>query len=186
MQRFNLIGLLVALLAISACAKSVWAPDEAVKAAFFASGEPPSITLVTVINNRDGSGGHSGLIIDASQRVAFDPAGNFQADGMAERNDVVYGMTPPMLNAYYRFHARTAWHVVTQKVYVTPEVAELALKEAQDNGAVPSAFCSNAVTALLRRVPGFESIPNTFYPKKTMQSFAELPNVETDKLYEYD
>ena len=186
MARIRLIGLLGLLMVVSACAKSVWAPDDVVARAAYTSTEPPSITLVTVINNGNGSGGHSGLIINASQRVAFDPAGNFKAEQAPERNDVVYGMHPAMLRAYYGFHARTAWHVVTQTKVVSPEVAEYALKLAQENGAVASAFCSNAVSNLLHKVPGFESIPSSLYPKRTIANFAQLPGVVTDKIYEYD
>ena len=183
---FRVLGVVVLLAGLSACAKSVWAPDEAVAKAAYVSDQPPSLTLVTVINNNDGSGGHSGLVINASQRVVFDPAGNFQSDTAPERNDLVYGMYPRMLDVYYGFHARKAWHVVTQTVVVTPEVAEYAFQLAKENGAVAPAFCSSAVSSLLRKVPGFESIPSSLYPKATMKSFAKLPGVKTDKIFEYD
>lgn len=186
MKRLGLVLTVCLLVVLSACAKSVWAPDDAVARAAYASDKAPSITLVTVINNGSGSGGHSGLIVNASQRVAYDPAGNFQAEGMAERNDVVYGMTPPMLKAYYSFHARKEWHVITQTVNVSPEVAETALHMAQENGAAAGGFCSNAVSVLLRKIPGFESVPHSLYPKQTMKNFAKLPGVVTDKLYEDD
>lgn len=186
MKHTNLVLVVGLLVGLSACAKSVWAPDEAVARASYTSDEVPSITLVTVINNGSGSGGHSGLVINASQRVAYDPAGNFQAEGMAERNDLVYGMNPPMLKAYYSFHARKEWHVITQTINVSPAVAETALRLAQENGAAASGFCSDAVSGVLRQIPGFESLPHSLYPKQTMKNFAQLPGVVTDKLYEDD
>ncbi|MFQ5439600.1 MAG: hypothetical protein ACE5DK_12315, partial [Paracoccaceae bacterium] len=121
------------LILVSACAKSVWAPDDEVtKASYSPAGEPASIILVTVINNRDGSGGHSALIINAHERVAFDPAGNWKSRYAPERNDFVYGMNPQVLKLFYSFHARKAWHVVLQKKEVSPEVAEMVYAAARD------------------------------------------------------
>ena len=34
-----------------------------------------SISLFTMVNNQNGRGGHSSLLIHASERVIFDPAG---------------------------------------------------------------------------------------------------------------
>ena len=69
---------LIAILALTACAaKAPFAPDAAVQAAAFVAEGPPSVTLFTVINNRSGAGAHSGLMINASQRVMFDPAGSW-------------------------------------------------------------------------------------------------------------
>jgi len=186
MARIRFFGMLILLIGLSACARSVWAPDDAVAKAAYVSNDPPSITLVTVINNNTGAGGHTALIINASQRVAFDPAGTFKSKQAPERNDVVYGMRPAVLQAYFSFHARTAWHVVTQKIIVSREVAEKALQLAKTNGAVASGFCANATTRLLRKVPGFETIPVSFFPIRTMKNFAKLPGVITNTIYEYD
>jgi len=175
------------MVSVSACAKSVWDSDEKVtKASYSQPSGPRTLTLVTVINNDRGEGGHSALVVNAHERVVFDPAGNFKHEKAPERNDVVFGMTPGMLNAYYRFHARTEWHVVMQTIEVSPEVAAIAYRKISEYGAVPSAYCANSVSAILGEIPGFESIRTTFYPKKLMQEFAGIPNVETDKFYEYD
>lgn len=178
----------LALFALAACSgKSVWAPDEAIAAAaYVAPDEPPSLTLVTVINNGNGSGGHSALLINAHQKVVFDPAGNFKTPLAPERNDLVYGMYPEMLTAYFGFHARKEWHVVTQRIVVTPEIAELAFQSAKNYGAVPSAYCAVSVSRILSGIPGFESISRSMSPKRLMRDFAELPGVQTDKIYEYD
>ncbi len=186
MKRVKLYLLLSLLSLTTACAESVWAPDDAVAKAAYVHDAPPSITLITVINNNTGEGGHSALMINGSQRVIFDPAGNWHSRYAPERNDFVYGITPGVLDLYNGFHARTAWHVVVQTKIVSPEVAELALMSSKNNGAVASAFCANAVTHVLRGVPGFESIPASFFPKKAMKAFARLPNVTTEKIFEYD
>ena len=52
-------------------------PAEVAAAAYVAPG-PKSISLITVVNNRSGSGGHSALVINGSQQVIFDPAGSFR------------------------------------------------------------------------------------------------------------
>ena len=46
--------------------------------------------------------------------------------------------------------------------------------------------CTSATSALLRQVPGFESIRATFYPTNLSDQFATLPGVVTDKYYEGD
>jgi len=178
--------LFVLTISLSACAKSVWAPDEVIAKSTYSSSDPATLTLVTIINNNSGEGGHSGLVINASQRVVFDPAGNFKSDLAPERNDLVYGMSPRVLRAYYGFHARKAWHVVTQEIEVTPEIAELAFKIARNNGAAGSGFCASSVTSILRQIPGFKHIPHSLSPKRTMRVFAELEGVKTEKIYEYD
>ncbi len=174
------------LFVLSACAQSVWAPDEAVSRAAYVDDGPPSISLVTVINNRSGAGGHSALVINAEQRVVFDPAGNFKYKRAPERNDFLYGMNPQVLRAYYGFHARKAWHVVIQKKVVSPEVAQKAYDLAKNYGAVAPGFCAVSTTTILRQLPGFESIPVSFSPKQTMKRFAKLPGVETQTIYEND
>jgi hypothetical protein len=186
MPRITKLLPLMLLLVLSACAESIWASDEAVTKYSYSNNEPPSITLVTVINNNNGSGGHSALLINAHERVVFDPAGNFKSSWAPERNDFVYGMSPAVLKTYYGFHARTAWHVVTQKVIVTPEIAEMAFAATKNYGAVPKSMCSISVTNILSKIPGFESIPHTPFPKQAMNAFAKLPGVTTDKIYEYD
>lgn len=178
---------IILLMTLSGCmGAKVWAPDEAIEAAYYKSSSAPSLTLVTVISNRNGKGGHSSLVINAHQRVVFDPAGNFKHPDAPERNDLVYGMFPAMLKAYYGFHARKEWNVVTQEIQVSPEVAERAFQATKNFGAVGGGFCANAVSEILSGLPGFESIEKTLYPKNLMLEFAELGDVKTDTIYEYD
>ncbi len=187
MVRIRILLTLAMISLLVACTgKKVWAPDDAVTKATYSHDAPPSITLVTVINNHDGSGGHSALVINAHQRVVFDPAGNYKHELTPERNDFVYGMTPRMLQAYYGFHARTEWHVITQEIEVEPEISESVFQSAKNNGAVASAYCANSVSAILSRVPGFESVRHSLFPKRLMADFAELPGVKTETIFEYD
>lgn len=173
----------MALLALSACgAPSVWAPDDKVAAARYVAEPPRSVTLFTVISTRNGSGAHSGLLINASQQVLFDPAGTWQLPTLPERNDVHYGITPKMVNFYIDYHARETFYVVQQTVVVTPEIAELVKQKAEAYGAVPKAECANSISAILGSVPGFEAIGHTWFPKKLMAEFATLPGATYKKI----
>ncbi len=167
-------------LALSACgAEPVWAPDEAVARARYVSNEPASLTLYTVISKRNGTGGHSALMINASQRVLFDPAGTFKVGSVPERNDLLYGITERMRKLYIDYHARDTYDVLAQTIQVSPAVAEQALREAQSYGAVNKAFCGNSVSDILKDLPGFENTPRTFSPIRISEAFAAHPGVMT-------
>lgn len=181
--------LLIALalpLFLANCAEPVWAPDAAVARARYVSSEPPSITLFTVVRKLGGEGAHSGLMINASQRVVFDPAGTWGHPTAPERNDVHFGFTPTMEKFYIDYHARETYDVYKQTVIVTPEVAELALRRVEGNGAVGKALCGNSISGVLRDIPGFEQVGRSFFPGKIMKSFGEVPGVVTTRYADQD
>jgi hypothetical protein len=157
-----------------------------VAAAAVAVPGPKSVTLMTMVNNRTGSGGHSALLVNGSQQVIFDPAGSFRDPRVVEQGDVLYGMSPKWVQAYKSAHARSTFHVVSQTIPLTDAQAEQMLNLVISNGRVPSAFCANATSSLLLQVPGFEGTSKTFYPVKLMDEFETLPNVTTTKYYEND
>ncbi len=177
MRRLLIALVLPAFLA--SCAEPVWAPEEAVQKARYVSEEPPSITLFTVVRKLGGEGAHSGLMINGSQRIMFDPAGTWHHPTTPERNDVFFGITPRMKKFYIDYHARTTYDVYEQTVQVSPEVAELAIRRAQENGAVGKALCGNAISSVLKGIPGFESVGRSYFPGKIMTAFGELPGVVT-------
>jgi len=167
-------------LALAACgAEPVWAPDEAIARARYVSNEPTSLTLYTVVSKRNGTGGHSALMINASQRVLFDPAGSFKVGSVPERNDLLYGITERIRKLYIDYHARETYDVLAQTILVSPAVAEQALREAQSYGAVNKAFCGNSVSDILKDLPGFENTPRTFSPIRISEAFAAHPGVMT-------
>ncbi len=182
-----LFGLALASL-LAACANDmgVDATPERVAAAVYREGGPKSLTVITMVNNRTGSGGHTALMVKGSQTVIFDPAGSFRDERIVERGDVIYGVTPKWLSAYKSAHARSTYHVVSQEIPVTAAQAEQALRLVLSNGAVPGAYCANSTTRLLQQVDGFQNIKTTFYPVKFMEQVATLPGVKTTKLYEND
>lgn len=171
---------IVVALALSGCAgERVWAPDEAVQAARYVHPGPTEIALVTSINNRSGAGAHTALLINGSQRVLFDPAGNWTDARAPERHDVRFGMTPQMEANYFAFQSHGVYHAVVQRVTVSPEVAEAAIELAKANGPVAQALCTTATSALLRKLPGFEGLSSSMLPVSLMESFAKLPGVRT-------
>ncbi|MDQ2093550.1 hypothetical protein [Rhodalgimonas zhirmunskyi] len=179
--------LMLAMLALAGCAAdAVWAPDEAIRRAAYHHPGPPRLTLLTMVSNETGAGGHTSLMINASQRVIWDPSGSFQHDSIPERNDLLYGITPAVADGYTRYHARKTWHVVIQEVDVSPEVAEMAFKLAQSYGPVMNAYCSNSTSVILSKLPGFESIRPVMYPVKLQKQFAKIPGVRTRVMREYD
>ena len=186
MKTFLMAIALVGVLAGCSVDQSPDSPPDVVARAAYRSPEPPSLTLMTMVNNRTGSGGHTALMVNGSQRVIFDPAGSFRDARMAERGDVLYGVTPAWLQAYKSAHARSTFHVVSQEIPVSPEVAERALQLVTSNGAVPGAFCANATSGILSQIPGFQSVGSTFYPVKLQERFETLPGVTTTKYYEDD
>lgn len=177
-MRRNLI-LLALCGALAACgaAEPTWAPDEAVAKARYVHDGPPAITLFTVISNSNQSGAHSGLMINGSQRIMFDPAGSWKLPRLAERNDVHFGMTEKMVNFYIDYHARETYNVVEQTVQVPAGVAELVMQRAMAYGAVPKAHCTDSISEILHGVPGFETLPTTMFPKTFMKAFGRLPGV---------
>lgn len=184
LRRFMLWLCLPAILAACGAAEPKWAPDADVARAHYVHSGPPTITLFTVINNNTGGGAHSALMVNASERVIFDPAGTFYHPHLPERNDVHFGMSPPAVDFYIDYHARVTYHVVEQTIAVSPAVAALALQQVQAYGAVPKAQCSNSVTTILARLPGFENMIQTPFPKRSMEAFAHYPGVITQKHYD--
>ena len=183
-RRAFLIGL---PLALSACtAQEVWAPDDVVSRAIFRKPGQNYITLYTMKNVGSGNGAHSALLINASQRVLFDPAGSFDQTVMPERNDVLFGVTPRLENLYVSYHARVTYYVVGQTVNVSAEVAERALNLSFQAGPVPQANCARVTSRLLRQLPGFEGIRQTWSPSRIVEDFAELPGVTTLEYREDD
>ena len=183
----RVIAVCCAAVALSGCgADSVYAPDEAVAAAHFVAEGPKTVTLFTVVNNRSGAGGHSGLLINASERIMFDPAGTWHHPAIPERNDVHFGINDQMVLFYIDYHARETFRVQEQTIVVSPQVAEMVAARAKAYGAVPKAQCAASISSILRGVPGFEDMPATWFPNKLHDAFAQLPGVTEREIRDED
>lgn len=177
-----LAGITVFSFLLACTADNQWANDADVARARYVDPNPASITLFTSINTRTKSGAHAGLMINGSERVLYDPAGSFAHPTVPERHDMLYGMTPTMLSFYVDFQGTAPFEVTQQTIFVTPAIAELVKQAAIDYGAANKAECTRAVSAILRSVPGFETLPSTWFPKAMSRGFAKLPGVMTRNL----
>jgi len=185
MRRLTL--LLLALLGLTACAADpTWAPDEFVSEAHVTTTNPPTLTLFTMINVNSGNGGHSALLVDASERVLFDPAGSFYHPNLPERNDVIFGMSDHAVNFFIDYHSRESWRVVRQDLVVPEAVAQQALAMVMEAGPVPKAFCANSISKLLGQLPGFEAVNTTMFPVPLMKQFAGYEGVATSEFHDMD
>jgi len=175
-------------LGLSGCvAARVWSDDEIVEQAVYRHPGPKSLTLFTMKNTASDNGAHTGLMINASQRVMFDPAGTFELESVPERNDVLFGITPRILEYYRSYHARVTYYITEQYIEVSADQAEAALRLALANGPVPKAGCTRTTSTLLNQVPGFEGqFRLTFLPDNLERQFAKLPGVITFEHREYD
>ena len=185
----RIVALFAILLALAGCAAAptgTQATDDQIAASAYRAPGAATLTLITMINNTSGSGAHTALMINGSQRVIFDPAGSFRNDRVPRRADVLYGISPAVLAAYKGAHSRAAFHMVLQTVEVTPAQAETALRLAIARGSVASAQCAASTTALLAQVQGFESVESTWFPKKLMEQMEQYPGVKTERYYEDD
>lgn len=163
-----------------------YASDARVAEAAYRAPGPNTFTIFTMVSNRSGQGAHTALMINGTERVIFDPAGSFVNVRVPEQDDVLFGVTPAVLAGYKSAHARSTFHVVSQTIEVTPEQAAIAMRLAVSNGAVARAFCTQATTGLLRQVPGFGDINQTFFPTRLMEQIATRPGVVEEKYFEDD
>lgn len=182
----RMLCLLILPFLLAGCADRIWAPDDVVARSHYRSGEPPSITLFTVVRKRGNEGAHSGLMINGSERVIYDPAGTWTNPAAPERYDLHFGMTPLMVRYYIDYHARTTYDVYEQTVPVSAEVAEMAIRQAKAEGASMKAMCGSSVSGVLKGLPGFEAVRSSFFPGKLMREFATLPGVVTTKYTDDD
>jgi hypothetical protein len=124
-------------------------------------------------------------MISGSERVIFDPAGTWYHPQLPERGDAHYGIRDNVVDFFIDAHARSTFRVVRHDLVVSPQAAEAALQQVRNYGTVGPAFCSNAISDVLKNTPGFESVSRSFFPKAIMRDFAALPGV-TERVYRDD
>jgi hypothetical protein len=189
MKLLRITLLMMSAVLLSACSygtKDQFASKTFIEQYSYVSNEAPSLTLMTMINNKTGAGGHSSLLINGSQVVMYDPAGRFRSTEVPERHDFLYGMNDRVLQAYKSFHARSTHHVVSQKIYVSPEIAEMAITASKNQGRALDATCATNTIDILHQLPGFEGVKSSYFPAKLMKNFGKLDGVITTKYYESD
>jgi len=183
------IPALFAVLVLAACgADNIYAPDDVVaRARYVDTTDVPYVTLFTVINNENDAGAHSGILINGSQRVLYDPAGTWLSEQSPERHDVHYGITDGVLRFYVDFHARVSFRVQEQTLPVSRETADRLIALAEANGAAKKGFCADEISRVLMQDPEFQgTIRSTLWPKKLSADFGKLPGVSQTVVYDTD
>lgn len=180
MPRIALIFLGFFALAGCTTPESPFASDALVQSTRYTHPAPTSVSLVTVRNvGGHETGAHTALIINGSERVIWDPAGSFVHPAIAERNDLITGANPAVVDYFIDYHTRINYFSVVQTVDVPPAVAQDLINRAKNYGAVPAALCARSTSDLLTETPGFESIRGSLFPDRLQDQFARLPNIRT-------
>lgn len=166
--------------AVSGCSStSVWAPDDAIQRARYVHSGAPSVTVFTVKNVGSDNGAHTGLLINARERILFDGAGSYSLNATPERNDVHYGMTPAAVDFYIDFHARSEYYVTSQHIFLPLASADAIYAAALQAGPVPNALCTTRTTQVLKAAPEFADVNQSFFPTTLERHISALPNVIT-------
>jgi hypothetical protein len=160
-------------------------PEEIARARYVSS-DPPSVTLLSMVNTGSGRSAHAALLINGSQRVLYDPAGTFTHPALPRAGDIHYGMTPRYVDYYERYHARFDHFVQAQKVYVDRATADELIANAQREGQKLKMECALAVADVLEPVPPFQGVRKTFFPETVREDFARIAGVENSYVYEMD
>ncbi len=188
MAVIRLFLVLTVLGLLAACTGSTDLPpaDQVAKRSFV-SGQPSSVTLVTMKATRNGRGEHSALLIDGSERVLYDPAGSFSLPKYVhEHRDVHYGVTDEVMEIYNYYHARKTHFVEMLELPVSREMADLLISRADAEGPQPKMYCARAVGRVLKPVGPFGDVPITFFPEPVHEAFAKIPGVKRTEIREGD
>lgn len=177
-------------LALAACGgvvlrDEVLSPQADIDRAAYVDPGPKRLTLMTMKNTSSDNGAHTGVMINASQRVLWDPAGTFGHESIPERNDVHFGITPRIEQYYISFHSRETFYTLIQEIDVTPEVAEMAMRLAIANGPTPKANCTRHASAMIGKLPGFGTVRTSFFPNKLADQFGQIAGVR-GRIYRED
>jgi hypothetical protein len=177
---------LTAVAALAGCETYRPADYDEIARARYVSPEPPSVTLMSMVNTRSGRSAHVGLLINGSQQVLYDPAGSFTHPELPRRADIHYGMTPRYVDYYERYHARFDYFVEAKTVPLTRAQADQLIANAQAEGKAMKTTCALAVADVLRPVPPFQGVERNFYPEPLRKYFARTAGVDVHYVRELD
>jgi hypothetical protein len=184
-MRSALIALL-AVLALAGCEFYTPASPDAIARARYVSADPPSVTLMSMVNTASGKSAHVGLLVNGSQQILYDPAGTFTHPDLPRKGDIHYGMTPRFVDYYERYHARFDYYVEAQKLPVSRAAADQIIANAEAHGQSMKMTCALDVAGVLKPLPEFSDVPVSFFPEALRENFAKRPGVEDHYVYESD
>ncbi len=155
------------------------ASREEVVARRYTAPDRPYIELISNVRTSNGEAAHTAMVINASQRVVYNPAGTWWHPDAPERGDLHYGFTPAMERWFIDYHARETFQVEVQRRYVSAETAEAVLRRAEATGGASEGFCTYVIGDVLNGAPEFEGFPRAFFPGQAKRAFGRLPGVTT-------
>lgn len=156
------------------------------RAAFYRSDEPPSISLMSMIAEKTDLSEHTGILINGSQRVLYDPAGSYWVKGRPRKDDIHYGMTDAWVKSYESFHARWGYYVTRMTKLVPLEVADQAIRLSQEKGETYETQCASSASWVLKQLPGFGEIRQTMWPNQIRLDFEKIPGITIATIREDD
>ena len=162
------------------------ASPDAIARARYVSPEPPAVTLMSMVNAKSGRSEHSGLLINGSQQVLYDPAGTFTHPDLPRRGDIHYGMTPRFVDYYERYHARFDYFVEAQKVPISRAAADQLIANAEAQGQSMKLTCGLDVADVLQPVPPFQGVRKSWFPQALRDDFEHIAGVQDSYVYEND
>ena len=177
---------LVAAAALAGCEVYAPATPEAIMAARYESPEPPSVTLLSMVNDSSGRSEHAALLINGAQQVLYDPAGTFTHPDLPRAGDIHYGMTPRYVDYYERYHARFGYFVEADRLPISRADADQLIADAQAEGQQMKMMCSLAVADVLRPLPQFQGVTKSIWPEGIRADFKRMPGVTTRYVREDD
>lgn len=173
-------------MALSGCEVYRSAAPETIAAARYVSDEPASVSLVSMVNARNGRSAHAALLVNGSEVVLYDPAGTFTHPDLPRAGDVHYGMSPRFVDYYERYHARFSHFVHVQTVYVDRDAADRVIAQAQAEGRTPKFLCATSVGGALQGVAPFQDVSVSVFPETVRRDFAAIPGVRDSFVRETD
>ena len=182
----RVLGAILVACLLSGCAETVLDSPQRVAEARYVSDEAPYVSLVTMVNVSNDKGAHSAILVNGSQVALYDPAGTFGYETVPERNDVLYGITPRIQEAYEWYHARETTYVVEQKLPVSLALADAVIARMEAEGPSPKLHCGIHSGRVLQSFAEFSDVPSSYYPSKLMEAFGSIPGVTTRRIYQND
>jgi len=178
----RLIAALTLCVALAACTGTnppAADPGAVTRAAYVHDG-PPMLTLYTVRATRSDGGAHTGLMVNGSQRVLWDPAGSFVHPDVPEVADVKYGLSPLIERVYIDYHVRPTHYMIVQEMPVSAETAERVLALVRGQGTASRSTCARTTSTILREA-GID-VGVTWFPNALSDDFGALPGVTTRRV----
>ncbi len=147
---------------------------------------PPSTTLV-LAEHKGGSGAvHAALIVTGSERLIYDPSGSFTHPDTRRYGDVVYGASDEIVELFALHNADRNHDAVMRTIALESDEAEILLNSARTHGGAMPGFCAKSVASVLRSVPRFASMRDTFWPSNVQQDFENVSPVEIRSVSDTD